>query len=126
MVVLSKVGFTSKSGRCRTFDAGADGFVRGEGCGVVVLKRLSDAVAAGDRIHAVIRSSVVNQDGHSTVMAAPNGLAQQALVREALEHAGISPHACGFVETHGTGTALGDPIEVEALAATVGAPRSRR
>ena len=123
MVALSKVGFTAESGRCRTFDASADGFVRGEGCGVVVLKRLSDAVAAGDRILAVVRSSVVNQDGRSTVMAAPNGLAQQALVREALERAGMSPERISFVEAHGTATPLGDPIEVEALAATIGAPR---
>ena len=123
MVAMSKVGFTSIGGRCRTFDAGADGFVRGEGCGVIVLKRLSDAVAAGDRVLSVIRSSVVNQDGHSTVMAAPNGLAQRALVREALQNARIEPARVGFVEAHGTGTPLGDPIEVEALAETVGAPR---
>jgi acyl transferase domain-containing protein/acyl carrier protein len=123
MVPLSKVGFTSIGGRCRTFDAGADGFVRGEGCGAVVLKRLSDAVAAGDRIWSVIRSSVVNQDGHSTVMAAPNGLAQRALVREALQNARIEPARVGFVEAHGTATPLGDPIEVEALADTVGAAR---
>jgi acyl transferase domain-containing protein/NADPH:quinone reductase-like Zn-dependent oxidoreductase/acyl carrier protein len=124
MIPLSKVGFTSTRGRCRTFDAGADGFVRGEGCGAIVLKRLSDAVAAGDRILSVIRSSVVNQDGRSTVMAAPNGLAQQALVREALEIARIEPSRIGLLETHGTGTALGDPIEVEALAAVIGAPRA--
>jgi acyl transferase domain-containing protein/NADPH:quinone reductase-like Zn-dependent oxidoreductase/acyl carrier protein len=124
MVPMSKVGFTSIGGRCRTFDAGADGFVRGEGCGVVVLKRLSDAVAAGDRILSVIRSSVVNQDGHSTVMAAPNGLAQRALVREALQNARIEAARVGFVEAHGTATPLGDPIEVEALADSVGAPRA--
>ena len=124
MVPIGKVGFTSLGGRCRTFDAGADGFVRGEGCGAVVLKRLSDAVAAGDRILSVIRSSVVNQDGHSTVMAAPNGLAQRALVREALQNARIEPARVGFVEAHGTATPLGDPIEVEALADTVGAPRA--
>ena len=123
MVPMSKVGFTSIGGRCRTFDASADGFVRGEGCGVVVLKRLSDAVAAGDRILSVIRSSVVNQDGHSTVMAAPNGLAQRALVREALQNARIEPARVGFVEAHGTATPLGDPIEVEALADTIGAAR---
>jgi len=123
MIALTKVGFTSKQGRCRTFDAGADGFVRGEGCGVVVLKRLADALAAGDKVLSVIRSSVVNQDGHSTVMAAPNGLAQQALVREALEVAQLEPTRIGYVETHGTATPLGDPIEVEALAHVLGAPR---
>jgi acyl transferase domain-containing protein/NADPH:quinone reductase-like Zn-dependent oxidoreductase len=124
MITLSKVGFLSPTGRCRTFDAGADGFVRGEGCGVVVLKRLADAVADGDRVLAVIRGSAVNQDGHSTVISAPNGLAQQALVRDALSNAQLSPDRVGYVEAHGTATPLGDPIEVEALAATVGAPRA--
>lgn len=123
MITLSKVGFMSPSGRCRTFDALADGFIRGEGCGVVVLKRLSDAIADGDRVLSVIRGTAVNQDGHSTVLAAPNGLAQQALVREALSNAQLTPDRVGFVEAHGTGTPLGDPIEVEALAATIGAPR---
>ena len=120
MVSLSKVGFMAPDGRCKTFDARADGFGRGEGCGVVVLKRLADAVADNDRILAVVRGSAVNQDGHSTLLAAPNGQAQQALIREALESAQLSPDRIGFVEAHGTGTALGDPIEVEALAATVG------
>ncbi len=120
MISLSKVGFMAPDGRCKTFDASADGFGRGEGCGVIVLKRLSDAVADGDRVLAVIRGSAVNQDGHSTVLAAPNGLAQQALIREALASAQLAPGRISFVEAHGTGTPLGDPIEVEALAATVG------
>ncbi len=124
MIVLSKVGFISPTGRCRTFDADADGFIRGEGCGAIVLKRLSDALTDGDRIFSVIRGTAVNQDGHSTVLAAPNGLAQQALLRDALENAQLSPDRIGFVETHGTATPLGDPIEVEALAAMFGAPRS--
>ena len=124
MITLSKVGFMSPSGRCRTFDALADGFIRGEGCGVVVLKRLSDAISDGDQVLSVIRGTAVNQDGHSTVLAAPNGLAQQALVREALSNAQLSPDRVGFVETHGTATPLGDPIEVEALIATIGAPRA--
>ena len=124
MITLSKVGFMSPTGRCRTFDARADGFIRGEGCGVVVLKRLSDAIADGDRVLSVIRGTAVNQDGHSTVLAAPNGLAQQALVRDALANAQLTPDRVGFVETHGTATPLGDPIEVEALAATLGAPRA--
>ena len=123
MITLSKVGFMSPTGRCRTFDALADGFVRGEGCGVVVLKRLSDAISDDDRVLAVIRGSAVNQDGRSTVLAAPNGLAQQALVRDALANAQLTPDRVGFVEAHGTATPLGDPIEVEALAATIGAPR---
>ena len=122
MVSLSKVGFMAPDGRCKTFDARADGFGRGEGCGVVVLKRLADAVADGDRVLAVVRGSAVNQDGHSTLLAAPNGLAQQALIAEALSNAQLDPGRVGFVETHGTGTALGDPIEVEAIAATVGRP----
>lgn len=120
MVSLSKVGFMAPDGRCKTFDDSADGFGRGEGCGVIVLKRLSDAIADGDRVLAVVRGSAVNQDGHSTLLAAPNGLAQQDLIREALANAQLAPGRIGFVEAHGTGTPLGDPIEVEALAATVG------
>jgi len=120
MVSLSKVGFMAPDGRCKTFDDSADGFGRGEGCGVIVLKRLSDAIADGDRVLALVRGSAVNQDGHSTLLAAPNGLAQQDLIREALASAALEPGRIGFVEAHGTGTPLGDPIEVEALAATVG------
>lgn len=120
MVSLSKVGFMAPDGRSKTFDASADGFGRAEGCGVVVLKRLSDAVRDGDRVLALVRGSAVNQDGHSTVISAPNGLAQQTLIREALSNAQLEPGRIGFVEAHGTGTALGDPIEVEAIAATVG------
>ncbi|MFN7984381.1 MAG: SDR family NAD(P)-dependent oxidoreductase [Vicinamibacterales bacterium] len=119
-VSMSKVGFMAPDGRCKTFDTRADGFGRGEGCGVIVLKRLADAVADGDRVLAVVRGSAVNQDGHSTLMAAPNGLAQQAMLRGALANAQVAPQRIGFVETHGTGTALGDPIEVEALAAVIG------
>ncbi|MGC3998939.1 MAG: SDR family NAD(P)-dependent oxidoreductase [Anaeromyxobacter sp.] len=120
MVSMSKVGFMAPDGRSKTFDARADGFGRGEGCGVVVLKRLADAVADGDRILAVVRGSAVNQDGHSTLLAAPNGLAQRAMLAEALASAQLAPDRVGFVETHGTGTALGDPIEVEAIAEVVG------
>lgn len=120
MITLSKVGFMAPDGRCKTFDASANGFGRGEGCSVIILKRLADAMADGDRVLAVIRGSAVNQDGHSTVLAAPNGLAQQALVVEALANAQVDASRIGYVEAHGTGTMLGDPIEVEALAATVG------
>ena len=121
-VAMSKVGFMAPDGRCKTFDALADGFGRGEGCGIVVLKRLSDAIADDDRIHGVIRGSAVNQDGRSTLLAAPSGPAQEALIRESLRSAQLDAGRICFFETHGTGTALGDPIEVEAIAAAVGRP----
>ena len=111
-------------GRCKTFDASADGFVRGEGCGVVVLKRLRDAIADGDMIHAVIRGSAVNQDGASTGLTAPSGAAQEAVIRAALDFAGIAPARVDYLETHGTGTVLGDPIEVQGLAAALTPGRS--
>jgi acyl transferase domain-containing protein/NADPH:quinone reductase-like Zn-dependent oxidoreductase/NAD(P)-dependent dehydrogenase (short-subunit alcohol dehydrogenase family)/acyl carrier protein len=123
-IALSKWGMLAPDGRCKTFDAAANGFVRGEGCGVIVLKRLADALADGDPIHGLIRGSAVNQDGRSTVLTAPNGLAQQAVLRQALENARVESSDIGYVEAHGTGTALGDPIEVEALGATIGAPRN--
>ncbi|MGZ4700436.1 MAG: SDR family NAD(P)-dependent oxidoreductase [Ilumatobacteraceae bacterium] len=116
-IVASRMRMMSASGRCRPFDAGADGFVRAEGCAVVVLKRLSDAKRDGDRVLAVIKGSAVNQDGHTNGLTAPNSLSQEAVLRAALADAGVSPAAVGLVETHGTGTPLGDPIEVEALAA---------
>jgi acyl transferase domain-containing protein/NADPH:quinone reductase-like Zn-dependent oxidoreductase len=121
MVGMSKLGLMAPDGRCKTFDARADGMGRGEGCGVVALKRLADALAHGDRVHAVIRGSAINQDGRSTVLTAPNGLAQEALVREALNNAAIGPERVVYVEAHGTGTALGDPIEVGALTAALAA-----
>ena len=102
-------------GLCKTFDAAADGYARGEGCGVVVLKRLSDAVAAGDRIWAVIRGSAVNQDGAGAGMTVPNGLAQQAVIRKAMAAANVEPSQIGYVEAHGTGTRLGDPLELRSL-----------
>ena len=120
MVAMSKVGFMSPDGRCKTFDAAANGFGRGEGCGIVVLKRLSDAIADGDQVLAMVRGSAVNQDGHSTLLAAPHGPAQESLIKAALASAQLTPDRIGFVEAHGTGTALGDPIEVEAIAATLG------
>ena len=120
---LSRSGALSKAGRCRTFDADADGYVRGEGCGLVVLKRLSDARAAGDRILAVIRGSAVNHDGRSAGLTVPNGAAQQRVIRAALADAGVSGDAIGYVEAHGTGTVLGDPIEARALGAVLGAGR---
>jgi acyl transferase domain-containing protein/NADPH:quinone reductase-like Zn-dependent oxidoreductase/acyl carrier protein len=123
-ISLSKWGFMAPDGRCKAFDARADGFVRGEGCGVIVLKRLSDALADGDRVLAIIRGSAVNQDGRSTVLTAPNGLAQQAVIRQALDNAKLAPAQITYLEAHGTGTSLGDPIEVEALSAVYGQARS--
>ncbi|MCX6047085.1 MAG: polyketide synthase, partial [Chloroflexi bacterium] len=107
-------------GRCKTFDAAANGFGRGEGCGMVVLKRLSDAQAAGDPILAIIRGSMVNQDGRSSGLSAPSGPAQQTVIRQALRNAGVEPAQVGYIEAHGTGTALGDPIEIGALNAVFG------
>ncbi|WP_437924554.1 beta-ketoacyl synthase N-terminal-like domain-containing protein [Sorangium sp. So ce291] len=121
--LIAQLQALSPDGRCKTFDARANGFVRGEGCGVVVLKRLSDALSDGDRVLALIRGSAVNQDGRSTGLTAPNFLAQQAMLRQALRSARVSPAEVGYVETHGTGTSLGDPIEVEALAGVLGQPR---
>jgi acyl transferase domain-containing protein/NADPH:quinone reductase-like Zn-dependent oxidoreductase/NAD(P)-dependent dehydrogenase (short-subunit alcohol dehydrogenase family) len=116
-IALSHARMLSPDGRCKTFDAAADGFARGEGCGVVVLKRLADARANGDRILAVIRGSAVNQDGASSGLTAPNGPAQEAVIRSALSRAGIAPRLVGYVEAHGTGTQLGDPLELRALGA---------
>ncbi len=121
---LSLIQALSPDGRCKTFDSAANGFVRGEGCGLLVLERLSDAQRNGRRVLAVIRGSAVNQDGRSTGLTAPNVIAQEALLREALGNAGVAPNEVGYVECHGTGTALGDPIEIEALKAVFGAPRS--
>jgi myxalamid-type polyketide synthase MxaB len=118
---LSRMGVLAPDGYCKTFDARADGFIRGEGCGVVVLKRLSAAQADGDTILALIRGSAVNHDGQSNGFTAPNGLAQQELLRSALQNARVQPAQIHYVEAHGTGTALGDPIELQALAAVMGA-----
>jgi acyl transferase domain-containing protein len=120
---LVRMQALSPSGRCSAFDARANGFVRGEGAGLVVLKRLSDAQAQGDTILAVVRGSAVNQDGRSQGLTAPNMLAQQALLRQALASAKVDASAIGYVEAHGTGTPLGDPIEVEALVDVLGKPR---
>lgn len=124
-VNFSKARMLSPEGRCKTFDRDANGFVRGEGCGAIALKRLSDAIADGDRIYAVIRGSAVNHDGRTSGLTVPNGPSQQAVIRQALENARLQPQQIQYVETHGTGTALGDPIEVSALAAVYGENRSR-
>jgi acyl transferase domain-containing protein len=123
-ITAAKARMLAPDGRCKTFDARADGFVRAEGCGVVVLKRLSDAVADGDRVVGLIRGSAVNQDGRSSGLTVPNKLAQESLIREALARAGVAPGEVGYVEAHGTGTSLGDPIEVRSLAAVLGKGRT--
>ncbi|HVH45825.1 MAG TPA: acyltransferase domain-containing protein, partial [Labilithrix sp.] len=123
--MLSNLGALSADGRCRTFDATGSGYGRGEGCGIVVLKRLSDAVRDGDRILALIRGSAVNQDGRSDGLTAPNGLAQQQVIRAALEFAKLAPGDVQYVEAHGTGTVLGDPIEVEALSEVFGTSHAK-
>ncbi|MBS9536205.1 SDR family NAD(P)-dependent oxidoreductase [Mycobacterium sp. M1] len=116
-------GALSTTGACHSFDADADGFVRGEGCGVVVLKRLSDARRDGDRVLAVVRGSAINQDGHSNGLLAPNPAAQMAVLRSAYADAGIPAQEVDYVETHGTGTLLGDPIEARALGTVLGRGR---
>ncbi len=122
-IALSKSHMFAPDGRCKAFDHRADGFVRSEGCGIVVLKRLSDAVADGDNILALIRGSAVNQDGRSGGITAPNGAAQTAVIRQALANARVTPADIDYVEAHGTGTSLGDPIEAHALAAALGPGR---
>jgi acyl transferase domain-containing protein/NADPH:quinone reductase-like Zn-dependent oxidoreductase/acyl carrier protein len=114
-VCMSKWGMLSPDGRCKAFDARANGFVRAEGCGIIVLKRLSAARAEGDRVLALIRGSAVNQDGPSSGLSVPNALAQEAVIRQALCSAKVEPAAVTYIEAHGTGTSLGDPIEIDAL-----------
>jgi acyl transferase domain-containing protein/acyl-CoA synthetase (AMP-forming)/AMP-acid ligase II/NADPH:quinone reductase-like Zn-dependent oxidoreductase/acyl carrier protein len=123
--VFDHAGMLAPDGRCKTFDAGADGYVRGEGCGMVLLKPLSAALRDGDTVLATILGSAVSQDGRSNGLTAPNGPAQQAVMRRALADADVDATAVGYVETHGTGTALGDPIEVAALRAVYGGDGAR-
>ncbi|WP_437759724.1 SDR family NAD(P)-dependent oxidoreductase [Sorangium sp. So ce1389] len=122
-IAMSKFGGMAPDGRSKAFDARANGYVRGEGAGVVVLKPLSRALADGDRIYCVIRGSAVNNDGFSNGLTAPNPQAQEALLRDAYERAGVAPHEVQYVEAHGTGTMLGDPIEAKALGAVLSADR---
>lgn len=122
--IFDDANMLAADGRCKTFDADADGYVRGEGCGVVILKPLRTAKLDGDRILAVVRGSAVNQDGRSTGLTAPNVLSQEALLRAAYAVAGVSPADVGMIEAHGTGTPLGDPIEVDALTRVFGGPRA--
>jgi acyl transferase domain-containing protein/NAD(P)-dependent dehydrogenase (short-subunit alcohol dehydrogenase family)/acyl carrier protein len=116
---ISKAGMLSPEGRCKVFDASADGYVRSEGCGVVVLKPLSSAQLDGDRVYALVRGCAVNSDGRSNGLTAPNPAAQGAVLRRAYHAAGVDPRRVCYVECHGTGTLLGDPIEVGALGPVV-------
>ncbi len=123
MEMMATTQGMSPDGRCKTFDARANGMVRAEGCGVVVLKRLADARRDGDPIAALIRGSAVNQDGRSAGFTVPNVLSQEALLRQALANAGVEPGQLGHLEAHGTGTPVGDPIEVEAIKRVLGGAR---
>ena len=116
LIGICQMEALSPDGRCKTFDVSADGFGQGEGCGMVALKRLSDAHADGDTVLAVIQGSAVNHDGHARTVTTPSGPAQRAMLQEALDDAGLQPDQVDYVETHGTGTPLGDPIEVSAIA----------
>ncbi|MEM1225048.1 MAG: SDR family NAD(P)-dependent oxidoreductase [Planctomycetota bacterium] len=114
-IAFSKARMLSPDGRCRPFDASANGYVRGEGCGIVVLKRLSRAIADGNQIFGIIRATATNQDGRTNGITAPNGVSQQAVIRTALSQAGLDSTRIDYIEAHGTGTPLGDPIEMDAL-----------
>ncbi len=124
MITTSRARMMAFDGRCKTFDASADGYVRGEGCGMMVLKRLPDALRDGDRILAVIEGTAMNHDGRSNGLTAPNVQAQEAVIRQALADAGISPRDVTLIEAHGTGTSLGDPIEMRALNTVYGVEHS--
>ena len=115
----NEMGMLSKAGQCNAFDTAADGFVRSEGCGVVVLKRLSEAEAAGDRIWAIIKGSAINQNGASAGLPVPNGPAQERVIQDALARAGVTAADVDYLEAHGTGTELGDSIELRAVAAVL-------
>lgn len=123
-VLMSKFRALSPDGRCKSFSADADGYARGEGAAVVVLRRLSDALADGDHILGVVRGTAVNHDGRSSGLTVPNPAAQQDMLRAALAQAGVEPHQVDYVEAHGTGTSLGDPIELRALDAVLGRGRA--
>lgn len=123
-IVMSKLGTQNPAGQCRAFDASANGYVRAEGGGIVVLKPLSRAIADGDRIYCLIRGSAANNDGFSNGLTAPNPKAQEALLRAAITNARIEPGSIHYVETHGPGTILGDPLEASALGAVIGVAKS--
>jgi acyl transferase domain-containing protein/NADPH:quinone reductase-like Zn-dependent oxidoreductase/surfactin synthase thioesterase subunit/NAD(P)-dependent dehydrogenase (short-subunit alcohol dehydrogenase family) len=123
-LALDQAGALSKDGSCKTFDASADGYGRGEGGGLLMLRRYSDAVAAGENILAVIHGSAVNHDGRAAGFTVPNGRAQEIVLRAAMRQAGANAEDVGYVEAHGTGTSLGDPIEVDAIGRVLGPGRS--
>jgi acyl transferase domain-containing protein len=123
-MLLSDMQALAPDGRCKTFDESADGYGRAEGCGVVVLKRLSDARRDGDTVLALVRGTAVRQDGESAGFSAPNGIAQEALMRAALTNARLEPGDIQYVEAHGTGTPLGDPIEMASIAELFGQSHS--
>lgn len=125
-VIFSQAHMLAEDGQCKTFDGSANGYVRGEGCGIVVLKRLEDALRDNDRIHAVVRGSAINQDGKSNGLTAPNGRSQKRVIEKALQQAKISSSDVSYVEAHGTGTPLGDPIELHALADVIGTSRQEK
>lgn len=120
MINFCKAKMLSPAGRCKSFDQSADGFVRSEGCGVVILKRRSDAIADRDAIQGVILGSATNHDGRSGGLTMPNGLAQQAVIRQTLSQSRLNPDQISYIEAHGTGTVLGDSIELEALSSVFG------
>ncbi|WP_280500644.1 type I polyketide synthase [Nocardia farcinica] len=124
-VMMCKGGFLAADGRCKSFDAAGDGYGRGEGGGIVVLKKLDDAVRDGDRIYAVVKATGANQDGRTTAITVPNADSQEALARAVCERAGLAPERISYVEAHGTGTPVGDPIELRALGRVYGAVEGR-
>ncbi|WP_067855432.1 type I polyketide synthase [Nocardia shimofusensis] len=125
-VLMCKGGFLAEDGRCKSFDASADGYGRGEGAGMVALKKLDDAVRDGDRIYAVVKATGANQDGRTTAITVPNADSQESLARSVCARAGLAPDSITYVEAHGTGTLVGDPVELRALGRVFGAPAGRK
>ncbi|MEU4311768.1 SDR family NAD(P)-dependent oxidoreductase [Nocardia sp. NPDC024068] len=125
-VMMCKGGFLATDGRCKSFDAAGDGYGRGEGGGIVVLKKLDDALRDGDRVYAVVKATGSNQDGRTAAITVPNADSQEALARTVCERSGLAPEQITYVEAHGTGTPVGDPIELRALGSVYGAAAARQ